>query len=381
MQGSIRLGRIAGIEVAVHYSWLFAFLLVSWSLAAGFFPARYHGWTSTTYWLVGVVSALSLFGSVLVHELSHSLVARARGRGVRGITLFVFGGVSRLEGEDKTPTGEFVVSVVGPLTSFALAAVFWAVERLLPAGESPLHALLVYLALVNALLGAFNLLPGFPLDGGRVLRSAIWGATGSFRRATEIASYVGQGVGLVLMVFGVAQVFAGNVLGGLWIAFIGWFLNVAAEGTRQEYTLREEVRGIRVADVMTREFPTASPDLTVDELFREHVLRRGRRALVVVDAGRLLGIVTVTDARKVPQSAWATTSVVQIMTQAPLQTLAPDAPLAAALGLLVDGAFNQVPVVEGTRAIGLLTRADVVRLLQLRMALGVRLPERRTNAG
>jgi Zn-dependent protease/CBS domain-containing protein len=370
MQGSFKLGRIWGIEVGVHYSWLFAFLLIAWSLAMGFFPARYAGWTPVTYWLLGIVATLGLFASVLVHELSHSLVARARGHGVRGITLFIFGGVSNLEGEAERPGGEFLISIVGPLTSFALAAIFWGVRAMLDPGESPLGAALSYLAVINMMLGAFNLLPGFPLDGGRVLRSAIWALTGNFTRATNAASYVGQAVALVLMLVGFMQVFAGNVLGGFWIAFIGWFLNNAAEAARQEQTLRESLRGVHVGDIMNRDVPTARSGMTVQELVFDHMLRGGRRALLVVDDGRLRGIVSVTDAKHVPQSGWGTTHVEEIMTRAP-KTVSPDADLGRALRLLVDGTLNQLPVVQESRPVGLVSRADVLRFLQLRAALGL----------
>jgi Zn-dependent protease len=370
MQGSLKLGRLGGIEIGVHYSWLFAFALIAWSLAVGYYPAHYRDWTPSTYWLLGTLSALGLFASVLIHELSHSFVALARGHGVRGITLFIFGGVSQLEGEPEAPRDEFLISLVGPLTSFALAGVFWAATRLLAAGDSPLGGMLAYLTVINLLLGGFNLLPGFPLDGGRILRSAIWGATGDAARATRIASYVGQGFGFLFIFLGVSQVLRGNFLGGLWIAFIGWFLNGAAESVRQERALREGLQGVRVGDVMNRELPVASPRMTVEELVLEHVLRRGQRALLVLEDGRLAGIVSITDAKEVPPAAWATTPVAAVMTRPPLKTVSATIHLDEALRLLVDGSLNQLPVVERDRPVGLLGRADVLRFLQLRATLG-----------
>jgi Zn-dependent protease/predicted transcriptional regulator len=377
MRSSFKLGRVFGIEIGIHYSWVFAFLLIAWSLAAGFFPARYQGWSPSMYWLVGVVSTLGLFASVLVHELSHSLVARARGQGVHSITLFIFGGVSNLAGEAERPLGEFLVSVVGPLTSFALAALSWVVLRLLSPGASPVGATLEYLAFINVLLGVFNLLPGFPLDGGRVLRSAIWAATGSLERATNVASYVGQGFGLLLIFLGVAQVLSGNFLGGMWIAFIGWFLNGAAEATRHDALLRAGLRGAHVADLMSRDLPVASPDMTVEELVFEHTLRRGRRALLVMDGRELLGIVSITDIRELPREEWARTPVARIMTSVPLKTVAADADLEQSLRLLGDGTVNQLPVMEGGRPVGLLSRSDVLRFVSLRAALGLDLAAHR----
>jgi Zn-dependent protease len=375
MESSFKLGRIGGIEVGIHYTWLFAFALVTWSLASGFFPANYPGWAPSTYWLVGMVTALALFASVLVHELSHSFVALARGHGVHSITLFIFGGVSNLKSEAEDPKDEFLISVVGPLTSFALAAVAWLALQALPQGDSPLRAVLDYLALINVMLGAFNLLPGFPLDGGRVLRSLVWAASGSLRRATEIASYTGQAFGFLLIFWGVSQVLSGNFLGGLWIGFIGWFLNNAAESTRQQQALQEGLRGARVAELMNPEPPTASPTMSVQEFVCDHVVRQGRRALLVVDGGRLLGIVSITDAKELPQAAWPTTLVGGIMTPTPLKTVAPDADVNGALQIMVEGGLNQLPVVRDGQLIGLLSRADIMRFLQLRDELGLqRLP-------
>ncbi len=374
MESSFKLGRIAGVEIGIHYTWLFAFALIAWSLAGGYFPANYPGWGATTYWVVGVLAALALFASVLVHELSHSFVALARGHGVHGITLFLFGGVSNLTTEAEDPRDEFLISIVGPMTSFALAAGFWLVKQALSPGDSPLGAILSYLAFINVLLGAFNLLPGFPLDGGRVLRSIVWAVSGSLRRATEIASYVGQGFGFLLIFWGVSQVLGGNFLGGLWIGFIGWFLNGAAESTRQQQALQEGLRGTRVAEVMNPEPATTDSVMSVQELVTERVVRQGQRALLVLDGNRLVGIVSITDAKEVPQESWPTTTVGAIMTPVPLKTVSPDADIQSALQFLVEGSLNQVPVMKDDQVVGLLSRADIVRFLQLREELGLRRP-------
>jgi Zn-dependent protease/predicted transcriptional regulator len=374
MESSFKLGRIGGIEIGIHYTWLFAFVLVSWSLAAGFFPANFPGWPAPTYWVVGIITALALFASVLVHELSHSFVALARGHGVHSITLFIFGGVSNLKSEAESPKDEFLISIVGPLTSFAIAAGCWLLLQMLPVDDSPPGAILDYLAVINVMLGAFNLLPGFPLDGGRVLRSLIWAATGSLRRATAIASYVGQGVGFLLIFGGVWQVLGGNFLGGLWIGFIGWFLNNAAESTRQQQVVQEGLRGARVAEVMNPQPPIASPALSVQEFVFDHVVRQGQRALLVIDGGRLAGLVSITDAKKEPQASWATTAVGAIMTPTPLRTVSPEANVADALQLMVEESLNQVPVVQADRLVGLLSRADIMRFLQMRDELGLRPP-------
>jgi Zn-dependent protease/CBS domain-containing protein len=314
---------------------------------------------------VGAIAAVGLFASVLLHELSHSFVALARGLGVHSITLFIFGGVSNVKGEAEEPKDEFLIAVVGPLTSFVLAGLFWLARQAAAPGNTPIGALLGYLAFINLLLGGFNLVPGFPLDGGRVLRSIIWGMTGSLRRATQLASYAGQGFGFLLMFWGISRLLGGELLGGLWTAFIGWFLSSAAEATRRQQALTEDLRGMRVAEVMNPQVPLGQPDMSVQEFVFDHVLRRGRRGLLVMEDGRLLGIVSITDAKEVPQEAWSTTPVAAIMTRAPLKTLAPEADVSSALRLLVDGP-NELPVVRDGQVVGLLTRVDILRFLQFR---------------
>lgn len=342
----------------------------------GYYPDATPGLGRATYWVMGAVSAVALFASVLVHELSHSVVAISRGLGVQSITLFIFGGVSNIKAEAERPVDELLISAVGPLTSFVLAGAFFFLDRGVDLPEAA-AAIVGYLALVNLLLAVFNLLPGFPLDGGRVLRSIVWALSGSLRRATQVASFAGQGLGFLLMLGGVTLVFSGNLFNGLWIAFIGWFLNSAAESSRQQQAMFEDLRGIAVAQLMDPDPPTTSPDLTLRDFVFDHVLRRGQRALLVTDGDRLRGIVSITDARDVPQEQWASTTVERVMTSAPLRTVGPGADLGSALQLLVDGTFNQLPVVDEGRPVGMLSRADILRYLQLHDELQVELRRRR----
>jgi Zn-dependent protease/CBS domain-containing protein len=381
MRSSVRLARIAGIDVGIHYTWLFAFALIAWSLAAGFFPTTTPGLTTTTYRLLGISAALGLFVSVLIHEFSHSFMALALGLRVRSITLFIFGGVSSIAGEAQRSLDEFLIAVVGPLSSLVLAAVFWAARQVAGVDGTPLGAFLGYLAFINLMLALFNLVPGFPLDGGRVLRSIVWATTGSLRRATQIASYVGQGFGFVLIFWGVSRIFGGDVFGGSWTAFIGWFLNSAAESERQQHALTEDLRGVRVSQVMNPEPALAEPTMTVQDFVFDHVMRRAERALLVVEAGELLGIVTITDAKQVPQELWAATPVRRIMTTVLIKTIPAEADLADALKLMVEGTLNQVPVIEEGRTVGLLARADVLRYLQLRGELTSAGRSRASGAG
>src|SRR6266851_4520454 len=263
MTGSFRIGSVAGIDLRIHYTWLFALVLVAWSLADGFFPASFPSFDPITDWLLGIVSALLLFASVLIHELSHSVMAMKRGLAVHSITLFIFGGVSAIAGEPCAAKDEFAISVVGPLTSLALSACFWGLGLALGTSDTPAAAVTLYLAFINLALGIFNLVPGFPLDGGRVLRSVLWGATHNFRRATQIATYVGQAFGFLLIGWGLLRLLSGDFLGGMWTAFLGWFLNSAAEATRHtelmtprsltsvpaETTLRSALRDLADQDI------------------------------------------------------------------------------------------------------------------------------------
>src|SRR5215212_10989162 len=252
MESSFRIARIRGIDIGVHYTWLLAFGLVSWSLAGGYFPQNYPGWGRNLYWTVGILAALMLFVSVLIHELSHSFVAQARGLQVHSITLFIFGGVSNIASESEDPQDEFLVAVVGPVSSLALAGLFWVGARVVPNDTSPLDAVLHYLFTVNLMLAVFNILPGFPLDGGRVLRAILWGTTKSMVRGTVIASVVGQVVAFLFIGYGIWQVFIDrDFLSGVWIGFIGWFLNSAAEATRRQVQVQEGFRGVKVGSVMT----------------------------------------------------------------------------------------------------------------------------------
>jgi Zn-dependent protease/CBS domain-containing protein len=371
MESSFKIARIRGIDIGIHYTWLLALGLVSWSLGAGFFPQNYPGWDRTLYWVVGVAAALMLFVSVLAHELTHSFVAQARGLKVRGITLFIFGGVSNIESESEDAQDEFLVAVVGPISSLVIAGLFWLLLQVVPDPRGPLGASLYYLALVNFMLAVFNILPGFPLDGGRVLRAILWGFMGSMNRATRIASMVGQGLALVFMAFGFVQILNGDFFGGLWIGFIGWFLNNAADATRRQTAIQEGFRGVQVARLMNADPPTVSPGIGVRELVDEYILRRGLRAMPVAVDGRIVGLVTLTDVKHLPQDQWDNNSVGAIMTRPPLKTIGPREEAGRALRMLIEQDVNQLLVVENGAVIGMLSRGDVMRFLQLREELGI----------
>lgn len=374
MPGTLTLARIGGVDVGVHYTWVFAFALIAWSLAAGFFPQAYPGYGPGTYWMIGAIAALLLFVSVLIHEGAHTVVARMRGLGVHSITLFIFGGVSNIRSEAQRPIDEFLIAAVGPVTSFALAAIVWGAGMVLPVANTPAEPVIVYLALINVILGVFNLLPGFPLDGGRVLRSILWATMGDLGRATRYASYAGQALGFVLIFWGITRVFDGELLGGIWVGLIGWFLSNAAESIRREHDVRDALAGVPVRRVMRAELPVERAEATVRDFVFGRALR-GERAALVMDGAEPAGIVSITDVKDVDHDAWATTPLSAVMTRAPLKAVPLRSDLASALKVMVDANINQLPVMQDGRVVGVVTRADILRYLHLRDELHLE-PER-----
>lgn len=370
LKNSFRLFTVRGIHVGIHVSWLIIFVLLTWSLAVGYFPSAIPGIEATLAWVLGVVASILLFTSVLIHELAHSFVAKSRGLEVSSITLFIFGGVSNLASEPQSARTEFWVAVVGPITSFVIAAVSFGIALVMPTDE--LQALFGYLAIVNALLGGFNLIPGFPLDGGRVLRSIAWGITGSLRRATEIAVGAGQIVGGLFILWGVIQIFGGNLINGLWIAAIGWFLQNAASSSLGQVVLMERLKDVTVADVLRRDTATITRQATVADLIEDYLLPRNRRAMPVADNGRLVGIVTLGDISRVPADARERTTVAEVMGGGDgLVTVRPQESLDRAVEALNRGDLEQVPVVDGRDLVGMLSRGAVMRQLQIRETLDV----------
>lgn len=372
MRSTFRLFRVAGIDIGIHYTWIFIFIFFSWTLAQGYFPQQYPGWSTTAYWTTGVIAALLIFVSVLLHELAHSLVARKRGIPVHSITLFILGGVSNLEEEPGKPAAEFAMAIVGPSTSLILALVFWGLSRIPADNTNPVAAILSYMALINLLLGIFNLLPGFPLDGGRVLRSIIWGSTGNLVKATDIAGRVGQFFGWVLIGLGLFFMISVSFFSGLWLAFIGWFLNSSADASRKEITLRERLSQIKVKELMSLNPDTISPKTTVAEMVNNIFTQRHGRAVPVCQDSQLIGIVTITDTKGIPQDRWATTPVEQIMTREPLYTVSPEDNLNTVLKLIAQHDINQVLIRQQGQCAGLLSRADIIRYLQFSQELGLR---------
>ena len=372
-RGGLALFRLGGIQVRVDPSWLVIFLLIWWSLAAGYFPRTQPDAGVLASWMAGLLAALLFFGSLLLHELSHSLVARRSGHEVRSITLFLFGGAAEMTSEPEDPATELRIAVAGPLASFALALLFWLGVRLLPSATPDLLLGVVrYLAWINLALGVFNLLPGFPLDGGRILRALIWRRTGSLRQASRVATQAGKGLGLGLVLLGGIQIFSGALVGGIWLVLIGLFARGLAETSYQSLLLRQQLAAVSVADVMVREPVTVTADLTLDRLVDDYILGHGYRGFPVVERGRTLGLISVDRIRSVPAEARARQRVrdhLEPLGEA--HRVTPETPLLEALRSMGSLGVQRLLVMRpgSLELVGLLTKSGLVRFVELRQAL------------
>ncbi len=333
MPGSFRIGKIAGIDIDINVSWIIILVLLTVSLATGWFPQLYPGWSSATYWVVGLISALLLFVSVLLHELAHSLVARRRGLPVKSITLFIFGGVSNIEQEPKSPGVEFQMAVVGPLTSLLIGAVCFLLQLPLRGTNSPLEGILFYLAVTNVLLGVFNLM-------------GIW------------------------------LFFAGNILDGIWLGFIGWFLLSAAQSANTQVMLQSALRGVTVGEVMNPTPPTVPANISLQKLIDEYFLPRGLRFALVIQGDRLAGLITLSDIRHVPREQWEYIPVGQAMIPVErLHVVSPQQSLNDVLPLMAGRDVNQLPVVQNGIPVGIVSRDAIMRYLEVRRSLGSGTPK------
>jgi Zn-dependent protease len=384
VRSGFSLGRVFGIQIRIDWSWLLILLLVTWSLGSSF--GQVHpNWGPTLAWGVGLVAALLLFVSVLLHELAHSLVARARGIPVKSITLFLFGGVSSIQHDPDSPGVEFVMAIVGPLTSLVIGAVLLLIAtphvRVITSATSatqglaqlgPLPTILLWLGTINIVLGIFNMVPAFPLDGGRVLRSILWGISGNLRSATRWASWLGQAIAWLMIVAGIAMVFGVHIpyfgtglLNGLWLAVIGWFLRSASSQSYRQIVVHDILEGVSVERMMRTDPPTVPPDSSVSSLVHDHVMGTDEAGFPVMDGDRLVGIVTLDDVRAIPRDEWETTTVRDVMTPSEkLVTVSPNDDGAVALDRLTQNDVRQLPVVNGGSLVGLLRRRDIIQWLQ-----------------
>ena len=369
MKAQVKLGRIAGISIGLHYSWFIIALLIALSLAQHFRDVTPQ-WSSTVVWAAAVVTSVLFFAALLLHELAHSLLAKARGLRVRAITLFALGGVSQIESEASDAKSEFWIAIAGPITSAVIGLVVLGTARLAgwaPGAEPaiPAIAVLVWLGYINIMLAAFNMIPGYPLDGGRVLRAVIWWIIGDADRSTRLSAQVGQAVAFMLILLGLFRFFVGANFGGLWLAFIGWFLLDAARASYVQVELIAGLRGRRVADIMDRDCSTVEGHLSLQDFVDEYLLRSGRRCFVVVQNDRVTGLITPHEVKSVDREVWSQTSVQSVMRPlGQLHTVAPDTPAIQALELMSREDINQLPVISDGRLGGVFSRSHVLRFLR-----------------
>ena len=374
MKAQIKLGRIFGVEIGLHYSWFLIAFLITFSLE-GEFQLNNPQWSDSLRWGLAVVTAVLFFISIVVHELSHALVAKARGLPVRSITLFALGGVAQIEKEAADAKTEFWMGIVGPITSFVIGllclgialALGWRAPEF---PHQPLTAILMWLGVINIGLAIFNMIPGFPLDGGRVLRGVLWWITGNARRATTIAARVGQIIAFLMIIYGVMQFFAGSGVNGLWLAFIGWFLLSASRESYAQMVVSEGLRGLRVGDVMSGDYPTVDANVNLQMFAEDHLMRSGRRFFVVTVNGTPEGVVTLNEVNEISRARWPYTTVGDVMR--PLnrtRTVGPNTPVTEALEVMASQDLNQLPVVSGGSLAGLISRSHILQLIQTRAQL------------
>ncbi len=372
MPKGIRLFKIFGIQISLDYTWFIVFVLFAWSLAFGYFPFHYPGLGRPTYLSMGFISSLLLFTCVLIHEISHSWVANRLGLDIHGITLFIFGGVAELTKEPDSPSMELKIAIAGPAASAALAVFFYLISKAIPTGAYPVaYAVISYLAMINAVLLVFNMIPGFPLDGGRVLRALWWMKTGDLQGATRAASRAGKGFAMFLIISGLLQIAIGNFTGGLWSVFIGFFLQSAAERGYQELIIKRALEGVRVRDVMSTNVITLDEGITIADAVENYFFARHHTAFPATSGKRVTGILSLRHVRELNKDAWGTTPVKNLMARlGPEDILAPEENALVALTRLSASAAGRCPVLDAAGELkGIVSKSDILRALELKTEL------------
>jgi len=364
---AVSLGKVFGIELRLHYSWFMIFTLLTFMLVS-------PHWFSLQWWLIGVITCLLFFGSVIAHELAHSLIGRANGIPVKSITLFIFGGVAHMTKEAARPNAELKMAAAGPLCSLVIGGVFALLFFFNPSVSVPVARMFQWLMIMNFGLAAFNLIPGFPLDGGRLFRASLWRFTGDYKRSTRIATQVGRGIGYSFIVAGIViavlsvsglSLFGLSWFSGIWIAFVGWFLQNAASSSYRQTQWREALKGLSATRIMTTNCPVVPSDFTVSQAFQQYVIPTGCRFFMVADEGRLEGIVALQNIKPVSKQNWGVVSVKEVMTPIDkLKVAYPDQDALSVLEQMEESNINGIPVVSGERVIGLITRDNVVNFLR-----------------
>lgn len=376
MNAQIRLGKIFGIEIGLHYSWLIIAVLISLSLAS-YFAEAHPDWGKNVTTAMAILTAILFFSAIVVHELSHATVAKMNGLPVRSITLFALGGVAQIEKEPENAKTEFWLGIIGPMTSLTIGGICLGIARLLgwiPMTEpdTPLMAMLVWLGYVNIALAAFNMIPGFPMDGGRVMRSIAWWITGNRAKATKTAALIGQTLSIGFIIFGILLFFNGAGFGGLWIAFIGWFLLNSAKASYLEADLSQALSGVSVADLMLREIPVLDRFTSLQTIVDDYLLKSGKRCFIVTENDEPIGMITPHEITNFERRLWAFKTASDAMR--PFETLhvvAPQMPVIEALEIIGRENVNQLPVVENSSLVGIISREQIINYLFTRKELNL----------
>ncbi len=372
MKKQIELIRIFNIPIKLDLSWFIIVAFISWTLALGYFPHKYPDLDKSIYWIMGISSALLLFVSVLLHELSHSIVAKKNNIPIKGITLFIFGGVAEMTEEPTTAKSEIKMAAAGPVCSGALALIFFVIGNFLTSflPVIPLIGILKYCVFINLALMIFNLLPGFPLDGGRILRAIIWNYTGDIRKATHTTSRIGSSLGVFLIIFGFFNIFTGNFIGGLWFAFIGIFLKGAAESGYQQLVAGKLLHGIKISEIMTRDLVTIEDSTTLDKLVDDYFLKHRYNSYPVVSNEMLVGIVSIHDVKQVPREDWGKVDVRKILDSKIISLcVSPDDDATSAMSKMIRKGLGRIPVLDNGKLVGIVSHRDIMQIIKHKIDL------------
>lgn len=367
-----KLFKLFGFEVGIDLSWVIIAILIAWSLSTGFFPVQYKNLSTQTYWVMGIIGAVGLFLSIIAHEFCHSLVARKSGMPMKGITLFIFGGVAEMGDEPPSAKAEFLIAVVGPLSSIAIAAIFYGIYQVGIVSDwfQAINGVVAYLAMINGLLAVFNLVPAFPLDGGRILRSVLWGWKGNLRWATRISSSIGSWFGIFLIIMGFIRILGGNFVGGMWLGLIGLFIQSAAKMSYQQLITRRALEGEPLKRFMKTDPVTVLDSTTVEQLVEDYIYRYHFKLFPVVNSNKLLGCITTKQVKEIPREDWNRKTVGEVADQCSAEnTIEPDADAIQALSAMRRNNASRLMVVENDRLVGIIALKDMLEFLYLKVEL------------
>lgn len=374
MARGIKLFKVLGIQISLDYTWFIVFVLFAWSLSYGYFPFHHPGLPTGTYLTMGILSATLLFACVLIHEISHSVTANRLGMDIHEITLFIFGGVAQLTKEPEDAATELKIAIAGPAASLVLAVLFYASAAAVSQEVYPLlKSVLGYLALINFVLLAFNMIPGFPLDGGRIFRAIWWMRTGDINKATRVASNIGKGFAIFLIVMGFIQIFTGNFVGGLWFVFIGVFVQQAAESGYQQVVIKKALSGLKVRDLMSKPVITVDGSVSVTDAVENYFFKFHHASFPVKSDGQVAGLLTLNNVRAIEKDKWSETRVREVMNRlGPNDTMSPDDSAIDALARMMsnnNGNLGRFPVVQEGQLVGIISRQDIMKMLEFKAGL------------